>query len=201
VVRAGEVAIDFTAGVGVAGHDADHPVLVVAERDFQRMVFPGAVDGEGEFGTEPASVYFIEDLENGIHPTRLSLVVDLIERQAERRGIRIVATSHSPQLPQFLSEESLVNTSLIYRLPNHPDALIKPILKIPNARRVIKEQPIGVLHASSWFEDMLDLAARDRGQDARSTRETHGRSDGGCRKPASNGVPESPNIRPEVAVE
>jgi len=109
------------------------------------------------FGPEPASFYFIEELENAIHPTRLSLLVDLIEHQTKRRGIQIVATSHSPQLLQFLSEESLKNTSLVYRLPNHPDARIKPILEIPNARRVIKEQPVWVLHASSWFEDVVNL--------------------------------------------
>jgi hypothetical protein len=68
-----------------------------------------------------------------------------------------VATSHSPQLLQFLSEESLTNTSLVYRLPNHPDARIKPILEIRNALRVIKEQSVWVLHASSWFEDVLNL--------------------------------------------
>jgi hypothetical protein len=58
---------------------------------------------------------------------------------------------------QFLSEESLETTSLVYRLPNHPDAHIKPILEIPNARRIIKEQPVWVLHASSWFEDVVYL--------------------------------------------
>ena len=109
------------------------------------------------FGREPAPVYIIEDLEHGIHPTQLRLLVDLIEHQARRQGIQVVATSHSPQLLQCLSEESLANTSLVYRLPNRPDALIKPIVEIPNARRVIKEQPIWVLHASSWFGDVMDL--------------------------------------------
>jgi predicted ATPase len=109
------------------------------------------------FGPEPASLYFIEEIENGIHPTRLGLLVDLIEHQTKRRGIQIVATSHSPQLLQVLSEESLKNCSLVYRLSDHPDAKIKPILEIPNARRVIEEQPVWVLHASSWFEDVMNL--------------------------------------------
>jgi len=109
------------------------------------------------FGPEPASLYFIEEIENGIHPTRLGLLVDLIEHQTKRRGIQIVATSHSPLLLQALSEESLKNCSLVYRLPDHPDAKIKPILEIPNARRVIEEQPVWVLHASSWFEDVMNL--------------------------------------------
>jgi predicted ATPase len=110
------------------------------------------------FGPTPASFYFIEELENGIHPTRLSLLVNLIESQTKRRDIQVVATSHSPQLLQFLSTESLEHAALVYRLPDHPDAQIKRIVEIPDARRVIKEQPVSVLHASSWFEDVLDFA-------------------------------------------
>ena len=110
------------------------------------------------FGPTPASFYFIEELENGIHPTRLGLLVELIESQTKRRGIQVVATSHSPQLLQFLSQESLQHASLVYRLPDHPEARIKRIVDIPDAQRVIKEQPVSVLHASSWFEDVLDFA-------------------------------------------
>jgi predicted ATPase len=140
-------------------------LLRLVEKDGRSVSAPSASDGTlrflailaAIFGPEPASFYFIEELETGIHPTRLSLLIDLIENQAKRRGIQIVATSHSPQLLQFLSEESLEQASLIYRLPNHPDGRIKRIIDIPEARRVIKEQPIWVLHASSWFEDVLDL--------------------------------------------
>jgi len=109
------------------------------------------------FGSGSASLYFIKEIENGIHPTRLGLLVDLIEHQTKRLGIQIVATSHSPQLLQMLSEDSLKNCSLVYRLPDHPDAKIKPILEIPDARRVIEEQPVWVLHASSWFENVMNL--------------------------------------------
>jgi len=108
-------------------------------------------------GPEPAKMYFIEELENGIHPTRLGLLIDLIETQAKRRNIQIVATSHSPLLLQLLSDASLAHASLVYRLPNHPDGRIKPILDIPGALRVVKEQPLSLLHASSWFEDVLDF--------------------------------------------
>ena len=110
------------------------------------------------FGPEPASLYFIEELENGIHPTRLSLLVQLIEGQTERRGIQVVETSHSPQLLQFLSPRSLEHASLVYRLPNRPDAKIKLVLDLPDARRIVQEQGVPLLHASGWFEDILDFA-------------------------------------------
>jgi len=116
------------------------------------------------FGPEPASLYFIEELESGVHPSRLSLLVDLIESQTKRRGIQVVATSHSPLLLQFLSQESLEHASLVYRLPHHPEARIKRIVDIPDARRVIKEQPVSILHASSWFEDLLDFVEDDEAE-------------------------------------
>jgi predicted ATPase len=109
------------------------------------------------FGPTPASFSFIEELENGIHPTRLGLLMDLIESQTRRRDIQVVATTHSPLLLQFLSDEALNNASIVYRLPDHPEARIKRILDIPDARRVIKEQSVSLLHASSWFEDVLDF--------------------------------------------
>jgi predicted ATPase len=140
-------------------------LLRLAERNGRSVSALSASDGTlrflailaAIFGPEHASFYFIEELENGIHPTRLGLLVDLIEHQAARRGIQIVATSHSPQLLQFLGEQSLEHATLVYRLPGHPEGQIKRIVDIPEARRVIKEQPLWVLHASSWFEDVLDL--------------------------------------------
>src|SRR5205823_8008618 len=65
------------------------------------------------FGPTPASFYFIEEIENGIHPTRLSLLVDLIENQTKRRNIQVVATSHAPLVLQFLSEDALANASIV----------------------------------------------------------------------------------------
>ena len=52
-------------------------------------------------GPKPAKFYFIEELENGIHPTRLHLLLQLIEQKVAEGNIQVVATSHSPQLLGF----------------------------------------------------------------------------------------------------
>jgi predicted ATPase len=139
-------------------------LLNLKERNGRRISALSASDGTlrflgvlaALFGPKPASFYFIEELENGIHPTRLGLLVDLIESQTKRQNIQVIATSHSSLLLQFLSEDALANASIVYRLPDQPNAQIKRILDIPGARRVIKEQGVSLLHASSWFEDALD---------------------------------------------
>lgn len=138
-------------------------LLTLVEENGQKISAYSASDGTLRFlgiiaallGPEPARFYFIEELENGIHPTRLHLLLELIERQVYSRNIQIVATTHSPQLLRLLNPKSLENASLIYRLPDRQDAKIKRILDIPEAKRVIEEQDLANLHESGWLEDMV----------------------------------------------
>lgn len=138
-------------------------LLTLVEEDGQRTSAYSASDGTLRFlamiaallGPEPARVYFFEELENGIHPTRLHLLLQLIEQKVSRGGTQVVATSHSPQLLGFLSQEAQKGAALVYRLPGYPDARIRRILDIPEARRVMKEQNLARLHASGWLEDAV----------------------------------------------
>ncbi|HAO21602.1 MAG TPA: ATPase [Desulfobacteraceae bacterium] len=104
---------------------------------------------------EPARLYFFEELENGLHPSRLHLLLQLMENKAFEGKVQIVATTHSPQLLRFLSPKALEYAHLIYRLPDSPEGRIKRILDIPDAQRLIKEQDIADLHDSGWFEDVM----------------------------------------------
>ncbi|MDX2247990.1 MAG: AAA family ATPase [Bacteroidia bacterium] len=44
----------------------------------------------------PPKILLIEEPENGIHPKRISQLLDYLRRLAEDKGIRIILTSHSP---------------------------------------------------------------------------------------------------------
>ena len=37
-------------------------------------------------GTDSAGLYFLEEIDNGIHPARLSLLIDMLERQTIAKG-------------------------------------------------------------------------------------------------------------------
>lgn len=146
--------------------DAAGRILVyLKERNGGRISALSASDGTlrfltilaALFGPTPAPFYFIEELENGIHPSRLGLLVELIESQTKHEKIQIVATTHSPLLMQYLSAGSLEHASVVYRLPDHADAKIRRVVAIPEASRVLREQSAAILHASNWFEDVLDF--------------------------------------------
>ena len=55
----------------------------------------------------------------------------------------------------FLSEKARADASLVYRLENQPDAKIRAILEIPEAKRVLQEQDLARLHSSGWLEDAV----------------------------------------------
>ena len=112
-------------------------------------------------GPNPAKFYFFEELENGIHPSRLHLLIQLIEQQVERQNICLVATTHSPQLLRLLSKKNLEFASLTYRLPERIDGRIKRIMDIPDARRVIEEQDLARLHEAGWLQDVIYFGEND----------------------------------------
>jgi predicted ATPase len=135
--------------------------LILVEDDGQRVSAHSASDGTLRFlsilaallGPEPAELNFFEELENGLHPTRLYLLLDFIEKQAEKEGLRVVATSHSPQVLRFLNPKSRDHVALIYRLPDSPAAHIKQLKDFPpEARKVIESKDLAELHDSGWFE-------------------------------------------------
>ncbi len=140
-------------------------LLTLIEENGQKTSAISASDGTLRFlamiaallGPERAHFYFFEELDNGIHPTRLHLLLQLIERQVSQEKIQIVATTHSPQLLRLLSSQSLEYASLTYRLSNQPNAQIKRIVDIPEAQRVINEQDLARLHESGWLEDAVNF--------------------------------------------
>ena len=127
------------------------------------MSADGASDGTLRFlatlaaflGPKPSRLYFIEEIENGIHPSRLHLLLDLIETQTEERGIQVVATTHSPALLTAMGDRTFENTSVVCRLPDTADSIIRLLRDIPNARDLRKEQGMGRLLEGGWMERAL----------------------------------------------
>jgi predicted ATPase len=111
---------------------------------------------------EPAHLYFFEELENGLHPARLHLLIELIEQCSAQRDLQVVATTHSPQLLRLLSAESRSNVAFVYRLQGRADAEIRRLGDLPEAaQRIIAEKDVGNLLGSGWFENIASFMVAD----------------------------------------
>ncbi len=141
-------------------------LLTLIESTGRRTSAYSASDGTLRFlaiiaalmGPDPAKFYFLEEIDNGIHPTRLALLLQLIEQQTKQRGIQVVTTTHSPQLLAMLSPEARQHASLVYRLEGSTEAKITRIVDIPGANEVLETQNLGRLHESGWLENAVQFA-------------------------------------------
>ena len=106
-------------------------------------------------GANPARLYFFEEIDNGIHPSRLRLLADLIERCTETNGVQVVATTHSPDLLSMIGDGTFGNTSVVCRRPDTDTAVVRPVDSLPDADRLRRSQGLGRLHASGWMEDAI----------------------------------------------
>ena len=149
-------AVDFEFPVDSSGK----MLATLVERREQKTTLASASDGTLRFlaflaaflGPNPSQFYFFEELENGIHPSRLGLLLDLIETQVKEKGVQVVATTHSPELLARLSKVSLEHAALVYRAPQEQEARIIGVLELPEARRLLKAQKSAALFSSGWFE-------------------------------------------------
>ena len=106
-------------------------------------------------GGDATRLYFFEEIDIGLHPSRLHLLVELIERQTEKSGPQVIATTHSPDLLSMVSDQTFENSSVTCRLEDTNDAIIRPIAELPNARELRKTQGLGRLLAGGWMETAL----------------------------------------------
>ena len=108
--------------------------------------------------------YFFEEIDNGIHPARLQLLLELIETQTGKGRIQVVTTTHSPDLLAMMSDTTFAHTSIVGRLPDTADAIIRPVAELPKAKLLRKSQGLDRLQVSGWMEDAL--AFEERREDA-----------------------------------
>ena len=149
--------------------------LRIVEQDGRSISAYSASDGTLRFlamlaallSPNPAGVYFFEEIDNGIHPNRLWLLLDLIERQTAKGETQVITTTHSPDVLNFINDTTFEHTSVVSRLEDTDDSIIRPLDSLPNAKKLRKSQGLGRLHTSGWMEDMLNLGAwRDEDEEA-----------------------------------
>lgn len=114
-------------------------------------------------GPKPAKLYFFEEIDNGLHPARLYLLLQLIQDAAYDGKIQMVATSHSPQLLRALGDRALKDASLVFRRTDSDAAGIRRIDEMPEIREIMKTQDLARLLESGWFEDAVFFSDEEDG--------------------------------------
>ena len=137
--------------------------LQIVERNGRKVSAYSASDGTLRFlgilaallGPNEGGLYFFEEIDNGIHPNRLWLLTDFIERQTAKGNVQVITTTHSPALLSWIRDEAFENTSVVYRDEYWADSVIRPIAGLYNLRELRKTDTLGELHTEGWLEHAM----------------------------------------------
>ena len=148
--------------------------LVVLEKDGRTCSAYSVSDGTLRFlamlaallADDPTGFYFFEEIDNGIHPARQWLLLELIEKQTAKGATQVVTTTHSPGLLTSVNDSTFENTSLVCRPETATDAIIRPVAELPGAERLRTSQGLGRLLMGGWMEDMIAFAEGAEDTDA-----------------------------------
>lgn len=157
-----ELRPDEVDDVGTLSGAVGEPLFMLREKG---QTFPAPVLSDGTlrfaaitaafFQPEMPQVMTIEEIENGIHPSRLRLLVELLVSQSKSGKTQIFATTHSPTTLAWLQEAEYRTTFVCKRDEETGESTIRPLTDVPHFPDVSAKYPLSDLFAEGWLEAAL----------------------------------------------
>ncbi|MGO9258917.1 MAG: AAA family ATPase [Bryobacteraceae bacterium] len=107
------------------------------------------------FQPEPPHLLTIEEIENGIHPSRLHALVELFKSQSGHPLPQTFATTHSPLVLAWLDEADYKTTFYSHKNEDTGETTITPLSEIPRFVELARNQHASELFTEGWMESAL----------------------------------------------
>jgi predicted ATPase len=114
--------------------------------------------GAALLSADEKSTVFIEEIDNGVHPSRAKHLIDQIRSVGSKRNLTIVATTHNPALLDAIPDDELENVACCFRSETDGSSKIQRIGDLDRYPELIAQGTLGELVTSN----VIDRYLRDR---------------------------------------
>jgi hypothetical protein len=101
------------------------------------------------------STVVIEEIDNGVHPSRAERLLANIRRVANERGLAVLLTTHNPALLDAIPPESIPDTLACYRDPERGDSRIVRLSDLESYPELVAQGPMGRLVTKGILDRVL----------------------------------------------
>ena len=151
------------ADIDFSRTDLDDVMLVLVDAAGARTSARSLSDGTLRFlallvalrDTIRNKILLLEEIESGLHPARLHLLVEQLEARAQAAGAQVIATTHSPTLLAALPDPTLRDAVVFAATPEHEGTLMRRLGDLPDFDEVVKRRGIEHLFTTRWLERAL----------------------------------------------
>jgi len=134
----GDLMVRLTESYGGREEDRDAPVL--SDGTLRVLGIAAAL-----FSAEEGATIIIEEIDNGVHPSRAETLLRKIERVAKQRQLRVLLTTHNPALLDRLPTDAIPHVVCAYRDPQHGDSRLVRLEDLPAYPELVARGPLGQL--------------------------------------------------------
>ncbi|MES1189830.1 MAG: ATP-binding protein [Steroidobacter sp.] len=98
------------------------------------------------------SLVVIEEIDNGVHPSRAKHLLTNIRDIAEKRNLRVLLSTHNPALLDALPDSALPDVLFCYRDPTAGDSRAVCLKNVPDYPELVAQDSLGGLVTSGALE-------------------------------------------------
>jgi predicted ATPase len=98
------------------------------------------------------SLVVIEEIDNGVHPSRARHLLERIQTVAERRKLRVLLSTHNPAMLDALPDKAVPDVVFCYRDPVQGDSRLVRLGSLPDAPELLLQDTLGHLMTTGALE-------------------------------------------------
>lgn len=97
----------------------------------------------------------IEEIDNGVHPSRARLLLENLQRVAEERDLAVLLTTHNPALQDALPDQSLPQVVACFRDPETGASMLRRLEDLERYPDLVARGSLGDLNTRGILTDFL----------------------------------------------
>jgi predicted ATPase len=106
---------------------------------------------------QEGSLVVIEEIDNGVHPSRARHLLNSIRGIAERRNLRVLLSTHNPAMLDALPDAAVLDVVFCYRDPSTGTSKLVRMHDLPDAPELLVQGPLGHLMTSGALERFVKM--------------------------------------------
>ncbi|ATB48123.1 AAA family ATPase [Corallococcus macrosporus] len=144
----GEVMVKLTESFGTEERETDAALL--SDGTLRVLAVAAAL-----LSVPEGAMVVIEEIDNGVHPSRAESLLDRIQAVAKQRALRVLLTTHNPALLDAIPVESIPDVVACYRDPEQGDSRLMRLQDLERYPDLVAQGPIGRLVTQGILDRFL----------------------------------------------
>lgn len=102
-----------------------------------------------------SSLLVVEEVDNGLHPSRAQLLLEVLQKVGEQRGVDVLVTTHNPALLDAMGSKMVPFITVAHRDPVSGSSVLTLLEEIPQLPKLLAQGKIGRLSSEGLIEKTL----------------------------------------------